>query len=351
MAASSLSARVPGVLPTRPVPPRRGDSVRRGELRVVARMAEPQHVGLTSLCEAFLAVFADRLQEPVTSLGTGVGDDEGPGNQARDQLEHVVRVDRLERSYASAASSVHPPENTAKARQQTLFGLGQQFVGPVDRGAKRLVPFDRDSSPPPRSRNRRSRRRANSFGFIAGIRAAASSIANATPSRCVHTATTSARLVASTVKSALTAWARSANRRTASHSLPRLSAAFVGEPQTRDHQYLLSGDVETLAAGSQHPHPRHAASIATTTQPPPAADARSCPTPPRAPGRAGTRPGVLQLSPDRALTGTLPLRRREQHPDRAPPPAHRATRHPETEATRRPRPATPSGSCRPRPPP
>ena len=85
--------------------------------------------------------------------------------------------------------------------------------------------------PPLRSRNRRSNRPSSSAGVMAGTRAAASSMANATPSRRRHTATTSAWLAASISKSALTSRARSANNRTDSHSAASRPGSSSGNPR------------------------------------------------------------------------------------------------------------------------
>ena len=175
--------------------------------------------------------------------------------QACEQLEHLIRLDRPAGAIASAASSVHPREHR-QASQEPLFWLGQEFVGPVDRGAQRLVAFDRDvpaataDAEPPVEAPR------DSLGLIVGMRAVASSIANAMPSRRVHTARTSAWLVASTLKSAFTSRARSATIRTTfgASSLAPNVGLVVGESLGTGFEDLLSHDVESFAARGEHPY-------------------------------------------------------------------------------------------------
>ena len=107
-------------------------------------MPGPQRVGVAGLGEAFLAVLADRLQQPVAGVGPGVvGNDQRPGDQVREQLEDVVALDRITRAHRldrveRAATGEH-----RQAVQEPLLGFAQQVVGPVDRGPQRLVTFDR----------------------------------------------------------------------------------------------------------------------------------------------------------------------------------------------------------------
>jgi hypothetical protein len=66
------------------------------EARVVAGVAAPPPPGLPGLLEVFLAVLADRLQQPVAGPGPVLlRHHQRPRHQARQQPEHPVRVDAL----------------------------------------------------------------------------------------------------------------------------------------------------------------------------------------------------------------------------------------------------------------
>jgi hypothetical protein len=61
------------------------------EACVVAGVAGPPPLVLTGLVKALLAVFADRLQQPVAGLGpVFLGHHQRPHHQGRQQLEHRV---------------------------------------------------------------------------------------------------------------------------------------------------------------------------------------------------------------------------------------------------------------------
>ena len=94
--------------------------------------------------QAILAVLADRLQQPVASVGAAViDDDQRPGHQVREQLVHVVHVDRITRADGLDRLEGATPSEHRQAVQQPLLRLGQQVVRPVDGGLQRLVTFDR----------------------------------------------------------------------------------------------------------------------------------------------------------------------------------------------------------------
>ena len=66
------------------------------EARVVTGVAGPPPLGLAILVEAFLAVVADRFQQPVAGLRpVFLGHHQRPCHQGRQQLEHRVPVDAL----------------------------------------------------------------------------------------------------------------------------------------------------------------------------------------------------------------------------------------------------------------
>ena len=94
------------------------------KLRVVVGVAGTPPLGLAGLVEAFLAVLADRLQQPVAGLGSVVlGDHQRPRHQAGQQLEHRVRDRyRPRRRPSSAASRVQPPANTASRPSSRCSG-------------------------------------------------------------------------------------------------------------------------------------------------------------------------------------------------------------------------------------
>ena len=105
------------------------------DARVVVGVAGLPPVGLAGLVEAFLAVLADRFQQPVAGLGSVFfGHYQRPRHQAGQQLEHRIWVDTLPAAdrlggLQGAAAGEH-----CQPGQQPLFGLGEQLVGPVDGG-------------------------------------------------------------------------------------------------------------------------------------------------------------------------------------------------------------------------
>ena len=110
------------------------------EIRVVTSVACPPPLGLADLIEAFLAVLADRLQQPVAGLRpVFLGHHQRPCHQGRQQLEYragidpVRTADRLDRRQAGTAREHRQPG------QQLLFGFGEQLKGPVDSGPQRLL--------------------------------------------------------------------------------------------------------------------------------------------------------------------------------------------------------------------
>ncbi len=66
------------------------------EAGVVVGVAGTPLLGLAGLVEAFLAVLADRLQQPVAALRSVLlGHHQRTGHQARQRLEHRVGIDSL----------------------------------------------------------------------------------------------------------------------------------------------------------------------------------------------------------------------------------------------------------------
>ena len=91
-------------------------------------------------------VLADRLQQPVRLLA-GLGDHERLVDQRAHVLQHVERVDlvvardRLGRVEGEATGEHRQPI------EHRALGVGQQLVGPVDRGLQRLVARHRGAAP------------------------------------------------------------------------------------------------------------------------------------------------------------------------------------------------------------
>ena len=174
-----------------------------------------------------------------------------------------------------------------------------------------------------------------------------------TPSRRWQTSTTAAALPGVKCKSAFTWRVRSTNKRTAS-VLRRRSMSSSGSPDCHRRQgdQLLAVDPHSLPACGQHDH---VLSIHVRCGSPVGRQdrggARSCR------GRSSSclgRSAFRSASPPeaslRGWSAGAPPPPRSCHPrDRAPGPGRRTTPHRDTEVTRRPRPAMPSGSYRRRP--
>src|SRR5689334_1779712 len=114
------------------------------EAGVVAGVAGPPPFGLAGLVEAFLAVLADRLQQPVSALWAGLlGHHQRTCHQARQQLEYRAGIDILTTAYRLSGLQGAAAREHSQSAQQPLLGLGEQLKGPVDRGPQRLVTFHR----------------------------------------------------------------------------------------------------------------------------------------------------------------------------------------------------------------
>ena len=87
-----------------------------GELGVVLGVPGPQHLGLLVFGEAFLAVLADRLQQPIPGLGTiPVGDNQRCARRAPRGARTPASASIGSPAHTfSAASRVQPPANTAR---------------------------------------------------------------------------------------------------------------------------------------------------------------------------------------------------------------------------------------------
>ena len=85
-----------------------------GVVGVVAGVTVAQRVGLVVFDEAFLAVLADGLQQPIPGVETAAfGDDQRPVHEVGQQPEHRTPSIGPPAQTASAASRVQPPANTA----------------------------------------------------------------------------------------------------------------------------------------------------------------------------------------------------------------------------------------------
>ena len=121
-----------------------------GVLGVVAGVAVAERVGLDVFHEAFLAVLADRFQQPIPGVDTtAFGDHQRTGHQVGEQPQHGTSLDRRARTdrfrrVANATSREH-----GQADQESLLPLVEQVIGPVDRCPQRLLTFHR---PPPAPR-------------------------------------------------------------------------------------------------------------------------------------------------------------------------------------------------------
>ena len=66
------------------------------EVAVVLGVAGPEHLGFVVLGESLLAVFADRLQQPVAGLGVVTfGHHKRTGHQRRQRIKHPGGDERL----------------------------------------------------------------------------------------------------------------------------------------------------------------------------------------------------------------------------------------------------------------
>jgi hypothetical protein len=102
---------------------------------------------------AFLAVLADRLQQPVAALGPGFpGHHQRTRHQARQQFEHRAGIDALPAADRLGGLQGAAAREHRQPAQQSLLGLGEQLEGPVDRGPQRLVTCHRA---PPATREHR----------------------------------------------------------------------------------------------------------------------------------------------------------------------------------------------------
>ena len=81
------------------------------------------------LGQAFLAVLADGLQEAVSHPGAVVlGDDEGAGNQAADQVHGVIAVDRRGGAYVFDRIEGAARGKDGQSGQHALLGRAEQLV-------------------------------------------------------------------------------------------------------------------------------------------------------------------------------------------------------------------------------
>ena len=218
-------------------------------------MAGTQLIGIAGVDEALFAVLANRFQQPVPRLGAVVGDDERTRHQAREQLEHLVAVDRITRAHRFGGLERAPSREHRQAAQQPLLGLAQQVVGPVDRGAERLVALARD---PPATRQEPEVEAPDDLARVHRGDPCGGEL-----DRQRHTVEAPAHRhdVASIgVVNREVGLHCPGPLREQAHCVTivgrRDAGVVVGKPQRRDHQDLLAADVEAFAAGREHPHSR-----------------------------------------------------------------------------------------------
>ena len=97
-----------------------------------------------ALVEALLGVLTDRLQELIARLGPArVGDDERLRHESGQQFEHVCRVDAVAGHDCFRGREREAAGENAQAVEHATFHVVEQVVGPVDRGAQRLMALDR----------------------------------------------------------------------------------------------------------------------------------------------------------------------------------------------------------------
>ena len=226
-----------------------------GELRVVLRVAGTQLIGIAGVDETLFAVLANRFQQPVARLGAVVGDHEGTRHQAREQLEHLVAVDRITRAHRFGGLQRATSREHRQAAQQPLLGRAQQVVGPVDRGAERLMT---NACDPPATREEpkvevsgdltRAHCRDACGGELDRQRDAVEAPAHRHDVASIGVVDREVGLHCPGPLREQAHCVTNVGRRAA--------GVVVGKSQRRDHEDLLAADVEPLAAGREHPHSR-----------------------------------------------------------------------------------------------
>ena len=107
-----------------------------------ARCRSRRTAELAPFVEAFLAVLAQGLQQPVAGVGAApVGDDHGLVDQAAQQVADLVRSTRSSEHTASTAATSKPPANTANRSNSSRSSSVEQPVRPLHRRPQRLVPL------------------------------------------------------------------------------------------------------------------------------------------------------------------------------------------------------------------
>ena len=298
-------------------------------------------------------VLADHLQQPVAGDTVAlVALHQRLRDQRREQLERLELVGADSRAaIATDGVEVEAADAHRQPVEQRAFVVGEQVVGPVDRGAQGLVPLQAGAADR-RSRAGTAGRGAVriSPGVITFVCAAASSIASGIPSRRRHRSWTARALASSSVQLA-TRLARAGHEQRA-----RLR---------RQHRHRIGGHRAPRATPTARcAHPARRAPLGSSPGPTPAPrapswrsrtttprrrDARSCRAPARgpcAPGTAAARPPPAR--PAAACSPPRPRPRRAGRRGRAPAPARRATPRPHSAATAPSRPGARGVSCPPR---
>ena len=159
-----------------------------GIVGVVAGVAVTQRFGLVVFDEAFLAVFADGLQRPMTRVKTTTFHvHQRTVHQIRQQPQHGTALDRSTGTDHLRRLAGTPSNEHRQTGQKPLMRLVEQVIRPVDRGPQRLLTLHRPPPPPSQQVEPSIQRRRQLPQAHRGDPRRANSIANGTPSRRRHT--------------------------------------------------------------------------------------------------------------------------------------------------------------------
>ena len=110
--------------------------------QVVVEVPVPQRGQLAGLGQAFLAVLAEGLQQPVAGAGTvTVGVDHRLVDKGGQQVADVGRVDRVVGADRLGAVQVEPAGEDRQAVEEGPLLPGEELMGPLDRRPQRLMSF------------------------------------------------------------------------------------------------------------------------------------------------------------------------------------------------------------------
>ena len=201
-------------------------STRPGQLLMPVPVPPPQRGVLPGLLQAFLAVFAQGLRQPVPDAAAlaVLGDQDRLVGQRGQQLQQVpgcqpvIGADPLDRVQLKPAGEHRQP------RPQQPLRLAAQLIAPLDRRSQRLLPAGLARLPRVSSPSRSPSRASICAGESIRARAAASSRASGRPSSRRQIPATAAMFASVTENPGTTCSARSANKVTAGN---RVSCASV----------------------------------------------------------------------------------------------------------------------------